>query len=697
MRDVVPENVEKEQAVKKQRISEAGETVTTAVSQETLESPVRKSQLGKEPVQRFSLKDVLDLEEGKVPEKKEEAGAANIAQDSSNPNATKNEESAPQDASKEESDAAAQFFSFDNMKDAGVTDTAPFFKENSQEWVKNENVYVHTSGQWTYMSQDDLFFHVPTSTLYKRPDPENVAVVPFLITEEEPAKSNRVQGKILWWNAKKGFGFISMENGGDDVFCHKKQLEQEDVAFKGLKTDDIVNFELDVINDKICAAKVRVGPIPDIEEDDDEQEKNESGEEEEEGSSDVDLDLKAGVHCFYGTKQGAAKDENQDRYIEKSEIPLMNDDADMIFTAVMDGHNGIAASEYIQNNWTKQICTAMENKKKTAKNSEDRVKFAFQTSLKVLDHNFMQITKKTADNAGTTVCGVALYGPDEDGALRLFTGHLGDSRAVLSRNGEAIRLTEDHKPDRPDELERIKKMGGAVNDMSGTFRVLAKSKELGMLGLAVSRAIGDRHFKEPLMLVSNVCETNAYNIDLDQDEFIVIASDGIFDVIKDQTLVNIVRKGMNPDEVIKTACNYGACDDCTVVIIRFGWNPKNQRALKKEAMRQAAARGEKWEGSDLEPSEDEKENEQDEDEDGEDEEDAADEDENAEDEEAEEAPQETEEEMEARKAAKKAAMLADMFGMFGGADDNPPTASTEEVQPTENMADDLLNDLEGDD
>eukprot|EP00965_Chrysotila_dentata_P023672 784454-Pleurochrysis_carterae.AAC.2 len=49
-----------------------------------------------------------------------------------------------------------------------------------------------------------------------------------------------------------------------------------------------------------------------------------------------------------------------------------------------------------------------------------------------------------------------------ENALTLYTSHVGDCRAVLCRNGVAVRLTQDHRPDRKDEQKRIKEAGGGV-------------------------------------------------------------------------------------------------------------------------------------------------------------------------------------------------------------------------------------------
>lgn len=57
---------------------------------------------------------------------------------------------------------------------------------------------------------------------------------------------------------------------------------------------------------------------------------------------------------------------------------------------------------------------------------------------------------------------VLVYGPDEDGTLKVLTAHAGDCRAVMCRDFGAIRLTEDHKPEKKEERRRIEAAGGKV-------------------------------------------------------------------------------------------------------------------------------------------------------------------------------------------------------------------------------------------
>ncbi|XP_052176581.1 protein phosphatase 2C 51-like isoform X2 [Diospyros lotus] len=69
------------------------------------------------------------------------------------------------------------------------------------------------------------------------------------------------------------------------------------------------------------------------------------------------------------------------------------------------------------------------------------------------------------------------------GAEVVVVANCGDSRAVLSREGVAVSMSNDHKPDRPDELERIEGAGGRVINWNGhrVLGVLATSRSIGQL------------------------------------------------------------------------------------------------------------------------------------------------------------------------------------------------------------------------
>ena len=49
-------------------------------------------------------------------------------------------------------------------------------------------------------------------------------------------------GKVKWFNAAKGFGFVNTEGDGRDIFVHYSSIEME--GYKSLKEGEVVEFEL---------------------------------------------------------------------------------------------------------------------------------------------------------------------------------------------------------------------------------------------------------------------------------------------------------------------------------------------------------------------------------------------------------------------------------------------------------------------
>merc|ERR1712066_158478 len=108
----------------------------------------------------------------------------------------------------------------------------------------------------------------------------------------------------------------------------------------------------------------------------------------------------------------------------------------------------------------------------------------------------------------TAVCALLHGNPKLGTALRLVIPNLGDSRAVLCRGGQAVAVSEDHKPSRIDEKKRIERAGGLVLQVRGAWRVAAstnpnskaKSSRREYQGLAMTRSLGDLYFKKPAAL-----------------------------------------------------------------------------------------------------------------------------------------------------------------------------------------------------
>nr|GLL30466.1 probable protein phosphatase 2C 27 isoform X2 [Ipomoea trifida] len=116
---------------------------------------------------------------------------------------------------------------------------------------------------------------------------------------------------------------------------------------------------------------------------------------------------------------------------------------------------------------------------------------------------------------------------------KLVIANAGDCRAVLGKRGRAIELSKDHKPDCKSERHRIEKLGGAIYN--------------GYLNgqLSVARALGDWHMKAPK---GSACPLSAEPelqeiILTDDNEFLIMGCDGLWDVMSIQCAVTTTPRG----------------------------------------------------------------------------------------------------------------------------------------------------------
>ncbi|CAE7565153.1 unnamed protein product [Symbiodinium natans] len=127
-----------------------------------------------------------------------------------------------------------------------------------------------------------------------------------------------------------------------------------------------------------------------------------------------------------------------------------------------------------------------------------------------------------ADNVGCTAVCVLLSDTE------IVCANAGDSRAVLCREGQAVELSQDHKPNEARERERIEAAGGRIEEIPVGARVHYRVN--GNLNL--SRSIGDLEYKkQPTMGHERqmICSTpDIVKMPLSkEDDFIVIACDGV--------------------------------------------------------------------------------------------------------------------------------------------------------------------------
>ncbi|XP_047977095.1 probable protein phosphatase 2C 24 [Salvia hispanica] len=184
----------------------------------------------------------------------------------------------------------------------------------------------------------------------------------------------------------------------------------------------------------------------------------------------------------------------------------------------------------------------------------------------VMERSFTRMDKEAVawnENVATASCRCELQMPECDAVgstavvavvspCNIVVANCGDSRAVLCRSGKAIPLSTDHKPDRPDEMNRIQAAGGRVIFWEG-------ARVLGVL--AMSRAIGDNYLKPYVSCEPEVTITERS----EEDECLILASDGLWDVVSNDTACGVARMCLKGKE----GSSDKACNDASMLLTKL--------------------------------------------------------------------------------------------------------------------------------
>ncbi|KYO02084.1 protein phosphatase, putative [Plasmodium reichenowi] len=267
------------------------------------------------------------------------------------------------------------------------------------------------------------------------------------------------------------------------------------------------------------------------------------------------------------------KEKNEYELIDEEYLNIINNIKDMetpsyIYCAIYDGHNGDNAVNIVQ----KLLHIHMYYYFINGNGLENSLKYSFEETDNYLCKNIINIKEENHSNysSGTTACVSVIF------KNMLYVANIGDSRCIISKNGRAIVLTVDHRASiNKKEEDRILKSGGILDDE-------------GYLGgcLGVCRGFGSFHKKTKEKLKGLICEPDIFHIKLtDDDEFLIICCDGIFDVITSQEAVNTVKNSLIQSRDANTAaqalCQLAykkkSLDNLSVLVVIFQNPDKNNK------------------------------------------------------------------------------------------------------------------------
>jgi len=249
------------------------------------------------------------------------------------------------------------------------------------------------------------------------------------------------------------------------------------------------------------------------------------------------------------------------------------------FFGVFDGHNGVSAAEYVKHHLFDNL---LRHPKLV-----DHTKLAIAETFQQTDQEYLRSEINHMD-AASTACTCLVVGN------HLLVANIGNSRAVICKGGQAVALSAYHAPDQPDERKRIGDAGGVVVFTGYSWAVTCRGGQAVALSTdqtpnqpdeslwiedaggvlaegfsAVSRAFGARSLKQCVLADPEIQE---YDIE-EGDEFLVLATAGLWNVMLMQEAVSMVESLVDPEEaamrLTDEAYRRGSADNITCVIIRF--------------------------------------------------------------------------------------------------------------------------------
>lgn len=264
------------------------------------------------------------------------------------------------------------------------------------------------------------------------------------------------------------------------------------------------------------------------------------------------------VKVYQASFQGK-RPTNEDEHIVFLNSQNFNQDYNPIdILGVFDGHGGPLVSKFAKDTIPQYF---IKKNSKLFLDSKYTAKY-INKIFKQFNTNLEKTHPRAANYSGSTCCMVILTN-DTKGSI-MWVINAGDSRAILgNKSGIAVPLSKDHKPNTPEERARIESIDG------GKKKIYYDGSDWRVVDLSLSRALGDL---EANPYVTPMPQVYRYRLN-PQDKYIVVACDGVWDVMDNQEVIDLFKTASKKTNLAKllgeTALKKGSTDNVTAVVYQI--------------------------------------------------------------------------------------------------------------------------------
>jgi serine/threonine protein phosphatase PrpC len=213
-----------------------------------------------------------------------------------------------------------------------------------------------------------------------------------------------------------------------------------------------------------------------------------------------------------------------------------------VFCGVYDGHRGRTAAMTA----AEHLHTIFLHHLQKRQHPEEAMTAAYRE----VDHMLVK------ERSGTTAVNVFIRERD------LLAANAGDSRCLLVRRQDSLQLSADHRLSNPEEKERVRQTGAVIQE---------PYIMVGASGLMPTRSLGDQDFAAAGVIPDPFVHRKRLNQD---DIFLILACDGLFDVMSNQEVAEVVRSAQGPEEAARNLMQEAlevrmSADNLTVICLEL--------------------------------------------------------------------------------------------------------------------------------